>query len=238
MQKAELIRSQSDSELAHAVARTWLDELAGTTSNRIHCVALSGGRIAKTFFAAVVQHAKSRHIPFSNVHFFWADERCVPPFDAESNFRMAQELLLAPLDIASQNVHRIRGEQSPADAARDAAVELCRVAPPAANGLPMFDVVFLGMGEDAHVASLFPGEHESVMNLAQVYRPVVASKPPPNRITLGYGIIAAARHTWVLASGKGKEQALRDSLAAGSITPLGRVIRTRTHTRIYTDIQV
>jgi 6-phosphogluconolactonase len=101
----------------------------------------------------------------------------------------------------------------------------------------LFDLIFLGMGEDGHVASLFPGEPETVMNLAQVYRPVVAAKPPPNRITLGYGVIAAAQQVWVLASGKGKEAALRDSLTQGNATPLGRVIRMRTHTKVFSDIR-
>lgn len=236
MKKLELEQFETDTELAHAVARAWLDVISDAGEEVTRCVALSGGRIAKLFFATLAQQSMARGISLGGVHFFWADERCVPALDAESNFRVAQELLFTPLEIGSQNIHRIRGELQVDDAAREASVNLCRVCPASANGLPVFDVIFLGMGEDGHVASLFPDETEGEMNLAQVYRPVVASKPPPNRITLGYGTIAAAQQVWVLASGKGKEAALRDSLSQGSATPLGRVIRMRTNTRVFSDI--
>jgi 6-phosphogluconolactonase len=92
------------------------------------------------------------------------------------------------------------------------------------------------MGEDGHTASLFPGEAASVMEDPAMYRAVTATKPPPRRITLGYGAIAAAREAWVLASGKGKEAALRESLSPAGRTPLARVLRMRSLTRIYTDV--
>ena len=99
----------------------------------------------------------------------------------------------------------------------------------------MLDLVFLGLGEDGHVASLFPEETEADRASHAIYRPVIATKPPPRRITLGYPAIAAAREVWVLASGAGKEDALRKSLA-GRETSLERVIGLRAHTRIFTDI--
>ena len=200
-------------------------------------VALSGGRISQHFFAAVVEGARRGKISFASVHFFWADERCVPPDDAESNFRVARELLLAPLKIADDRIHRIRGEASPDFAAAEAEAEICRIAPLTDHGQPVLDLVFLGMGEDGHVASLFPGEPESVMTSPAVYRAVTATKPPPRRITLGYAAIAAARQVWVLASGAGKEVALRDSLDPAGQTPLARVIKARLRTRILTDVQ-
>jgi 6-phosphogluconolactonase len=99
-------------------------------------------------------------------------------------------------------------------------------------------LVFLGLGENGHVASLFPEESESEMADPAVYRAVVAVKPPPRRITLGYAALAAARQVWVLASGAGKEDALRDSLAPNGRTPLARVLQRRAQTRIFTDIRV
>jgi 6-phosphogluconolactonase len=93
------------------------------------------------------------------------------------------------------------------------------------------------MGEDGHVASLFPGESETAMSDPALFRDVTAVKPPPLRITMGYGLIAQARQVWVLASGAGKQAALRESLSAAS-TPLGRVIRQRADTRIYSDLAV
>jgi 6-phosphogluconolactonase len=201
-------------------------------------VALSGGRISRQFFAAVVEWARKERIAFANVHFFWADERCVPPEDAESNYRVARELLLAPLGIADDHIHRIRGESDPVEAAVAAESEICRIAPLTEDGQPVLNLIFLGMGEDGHVASLFPGEPEAVMTSEAVYRAVTAVKPPPRRITLGYAAIAAARQVWVLASGPDKEGALRNSLDPASQTPLARVIRSRTQTRIFTDIRI
>ncbi|MBM3870773.1 MAG: 6-phosphogluconolactonase [Verrucomicrobia bacterium] len=199
-------------------------------------VAVSGGRIAKDFFSGVLRIALTRKQSLAHVHFFWADERCVPPDHAESNYRSAAESLFMPLGLQPQNIHRIRGEDDPEHAARETQKELCRFASLNAAGQPVLDLVLLGMGEDGHVASLFPGEAEDVISSPVVYRAVTASKPPPRRITLGYPAIAAARQVWVLASGAGKEAALRQSLASPGRTPLARVLKDRTQTRIFTDI--
>lgn len=223
--------------LANSVAAKWLDALK--PSLRVapsQAVALSGGRIAQDFFRAAARLAQERRQSLAHVHFFWADERCVPPDHAESNYRSAAELLLTPLGLPAQNLHRIRGEDAPEPAAQAAERELRQFAPINAAGQPVLDLVLLGMGEDGHVASLFPGEAENVMSSPAGYRTVTASKPPPRRITLGYAAIAAARELWVLASGPGKEAALRESLAPGGRTPLARVLRERARTRIFTDL--
>ena len=244
MKNVELISFANADELARTVAGKWLDEIE--TANRTgksHCVALSGGRIAQKFFAAVVTQAKARKIGDggtlllpAGVHFFWADERCVPPDDVESNFRLANELLFVPLKISESQIHRIRGELPPDAAATRAASQLCRVAPLNANGQPVLDLIFLGMGEDGHVASLFPGENEAATSDRSIYRAVKNSpKPPPNRVTLGYAAIAAARQVWVLVSGAGKKTALRESLDAKGCTPLAQVTKIRTQTGIYCD---
>ena len=92
------------------------------------------------------------------------------------------------------------------------------------------------MGEVGHVASLFPGEPKEALADESIYRAVIASKPPPRRITIGYGAIAAAQQVWVLASGAAKVASLRESLAATGHTPLAQVLRMRSETRILTDI--
>lgn len=209
----------------------WLARSTPPTS-----VAISGGRIAQDFFRAVARLARERGQSFEHVHFFWADERYVPPEHAESNYRSAKELLFTPLDLAPQNIHRIHGEEEPERAARAAEAELRRFVPTNAAGQPVLDLLLLGMGEDGHIASLFPGEAEDALNSLAVYRAVTASKPPPRRITLGYAAIAAALEVWVLASGMGKEAALRESLSPEGKTPLARVLRGRERTRIFTDI--
>jgi len=245
MKNFELISFATGDELARTVAGKWLDEIeAAKRTGKSYCVALSGGRIAQKFFAAVVEQAKARKIGDGdtpsfpgNVHFFWADERCVPPTNPESNFRLANERLFVPLKIPDSQIHRIHGELPPEAAAAQAARELCRVAGKDA-GAPRLDLVLLGMGEDGHVASLFPGEMEDASSGPAVYRAVKNSpKPPPNRVTLGYAAIMAAQQVWVLVSGAGKKAALRESLSANGRTPLARVTQIRTQTQIFSDFR-
>jgi 6-phosphogluconolactonase len=201
-------------------------------------VALAGGRIAGDFFSAVAHLAKNRNLFRDSIHFFWGDERCVPPDDPESNYRLAREHMLLPLKIAETQIHRVRGEEEPQKAAQHASEELCRIVRKDRGGIPILDMVFLGMGEEGHTASLFPGEPQTQPPQAAVYRAVVASKPPPQRVTLDYAPLAVARQVWVLISGAGKERAIKESLAVGGRTPLGRVLGSRAQTRVLTDLPV
>jgi 6-phosphogluconolactonase len=244
MKNFELISFATADELARAVASAWLDEIeAANRAGKTHCVALSGGRIAQKFFASVVEQTKARKIGDGdtpslpeNVHFFWADERCVPPDDPESNFYLAQELLFGPLKIGDAQIHRIHGEDSPEAAAKAASIEISKIAPLNEAGLPILDIFFLGMGEDGHVASLFPGESNVLILDKVIYRAVKNSlKLPPNRVTLGYTTITLAKQVWVLVSGAGKEAALRESLSPEGRTPLARVAQFRTRTKIFCD---
>ena len=239
MSEIELLRFKDDRKLAETAAEQWIVQLQslGSPCHR-YCVALSGGRIARRFFESVVRQAKYHALALGWIHFFWGDERCVPPTDSESNFGVARELLLGPLGILDENIHRIRGEEPPEPASMEAQAELCKVAKFNSSGHASLEMIFLGLGEDGHVASLFPGESEELMSDARIYRPVIASKPPPRRISFGYSTIAAAKQVWVFASGPGKENALRESLAPGGQTPLARVLRLRRQIRIFTDIEV
>jgi 6-phosphogluconolactonase len=222
--------------LAGAVASRWLNEIAAARAAGLpHRVALSGGRIAARLFAAVSAQNCVRRVSFESVHFFWADERCVPPTDPESNFRMAEEALLGPLSVSAGQIHRLKGEDDPESAAREASSEMLGEVPTNAAGQPVLDLVLLGMGEDGHVASLFPGAE--VLRCSTPYLVIRHSpKPPPGRISLSYAAIAAARQVWVLASGAGKEAALRQSLVSPDTTPLGRVIASRLQTVLFTDL--
>jgi len=223
--------------LAQAVASRWLDDVATAgPAGRPLTVALSGGRITAKLFAEIVAQSRTRHLPLERVHFFWADERCVPPTDPESNFRLANELLFAPLKLDPAQIHRLHGEAEPETAAREADTELRRFAIGGPD-LPLLDWVFLGMGEDGHVASLFPGAGPEVRDCPTPFLVIRHSpKPPPTRISLSYRAIAAARQVWVLVSGAGKEAALHDSLAPGGLTPLGRVLNLRAETQLFTNL--
>jgi len=236
----ELISFATADELAQAAAGAWLDEIETTNrAGKLHCVALSGGRIAQGFFAVVVEQTRTRAVSFGRVHFFWADERCMPPDDKENNFRLANELLFAPLKIGEAQVHRIHGENLPEVAAKTASTEISEIVPLNADGQPVLDLIFLGMGEDGHVASLFPNASAGIVSCTMPFLAVENSpKPPSRRISMSYAMIAAAKQVWVLASGAGKEAALRESLEPDGHTPLARVIHLRPHTKIFNDIRL
>jgi len=231
----ELISFPSDEALALAVAEKWLQVLAHRQDRLVpYTVALSGGRVAQKFFAAVAEKGRTRLELFINVHFFWADERCVPPDHADSNYLVAETELLKPLNIPLYQIHRLGGELEPPAGAARAVRELADVTDITAPTVPKLDLIFLGMGEDGHVASLFPGD-DDMANPAW-FRPVIGPKPPPQRLTMGYGLLAAAKEVWVLASGKAKAEALKDSLEGPDKTPLGRVLAARSRTTIFSDI--
>jgi 6-phosphogluconolactonase len=236
----ELISFATADELASRAANAWLKEIkSANRTGKSYSVALSGGRIAQKFFTSTVEQAKTRRISFAPVHFFWVDERCVPPTDPESNFRLAKEFLFTPLGISGDRIHRIHGELPPDAAAAQAAAELSRIVPLNAGNQPVLDLIFLGMGGDGHVASLFPNAPAEIVNCAGPFLVVENSpKPPLKRISMSYAIIAAAKQVWVLASGAGKETALQKSLEPNGQTPLARVIYSRRSAKIFTDIQI
>lgn len=218
--------------LAAAAAERWRTALLERDPARSFTVALSGGRIPKALYKAFAGLAAGDSL--EGVHFFWGDERVVPPTDPESNYHLAAVPLFLALKIPESQVHRMITERDEAFAVQQAEAELCRVAKLNVQGQPELDLVFLGMGEDGHVASLFPGDTKALETPA-VYRAVTGPKPPPRRITLGYPALAAAREVWVLASGEGKKEALQASLEPTGDTPLARVLQSRSNTEIFTD---
>jgi 6-phosphogluconolactonase len=230
----QLEKLSSPQELATRAAAQWLDQLAKRGPAAYHA-ALSGGRIARDFFRSIAERLNQGQVSLAQVHFIWADERCVPPDDPESNYRLALEQLFRPARIPEQQIHRIRGEEKPEEAAEIASDEIRRIVPLNNAGWPVLDMIFLGMGEDGHVASLFPPVQSA--SGANPYLTVMATKPPPARITFRYEVLTAAKQVWVLASGAGKEAALRESISGRGQTPLGEVIRKRGETRILTDIR-
>ncbi len=239
MQHLELLAFANADELASAAASAWLDAIAAANrAGKPHCVALSGGRITQKFFTATVEQAQTRGIAFGNCHFFWADERCLPPTDPESNFKLANDLLFTQLgNIAENQIHRLRGEDIPSAAVKAAESEVCRIVGLGKNQRPVLDLVLLGMGEDGHVASLFPNAGPDILSCAATFLAVDNSpKPPPTRISLSYAAIAAARQVWVLVSGAGKADALSETLKTNGRTPLARVIRSRPATKMFSDL--
>jgi 6-phosphogluconolactonase len=236
MSNFEIKKFSNDLDLAQTAANLWLDSVS---KNRSQSIALSGGGIAKLFFREIAERSLARKISLSQIHFFWVDERCVPPTDPESNFALASELLFRPLKTAPEKIHRLRGELEPGTAVAEANAEIGKIIPQKSQGQPALNFIFLGMGPDGHVASLFPNATETTTNCQTPFLHIDNSpKPPPKRLSLSYAAIAAAKEVWVLASGKGKEQALAESLSENGKTPLARVLKLRAQTRIFTDVQI
>jgi 6-phosphogluconolactonase len=137
-------------------------------------------------------------IDWSQVHIWFGDERCVPPDDSGSNYRMAHETLISRIDIPEANVHRIRGEDDPDAAAAAYSREI--------DGLAL-DLALLGLGPDGHTASLFP-ESPALDVRDRLAVAVVASKPPPRRITLTLPVFERAASVLILAPGESKADAI------------------------------
>lgn len=168
-------------------------------------IALSGGATPKRLYALLADPSapyRSR-IPWDRMQVFFGDERHVPPDDAQSNFRMARETLLDRAPIPAANVHRIQAERPADEAATLYESELRRAFGLDAVSVPRFDLVLLGMGEDGHTASLFPG----TKGLEERRRLVVANWVPKFsawRITLTLPVLNAARAVLFLAAGPDK----------------------------------
>jgi 6-phosphogluconolactonase len=236
MGQAEHSKFDSEEGLCQAASAFALQTLAEKKGD-LFSFALSGGRIAKPFYQRLASDSLSSGVDWTNAHFFWADERCVPPVSAESNYRDASEFLLGPLRIPPENIHRICGETDGDYAVSQAEAELCRVCPLDADAVPLLDLVFLGMGEDGHTASLFPAEPLAMTMDEAVYRAVIGPKPPPRRVTLGYQPLIRAREAMALVAGAGKKEVLERVLKLDDQLPLGRIVKARRRTIIFSFLQ-
>ncbi len=158
---------------------------------------------------------------------WFADERCVPPDDPESNYLLADRALIGPAGIERSRVHRMRGESGPEHGASAYAEELRAAL--GADGVPVLDVVVLGIGPDGHVASLFPGAETLDAGPEAVALGVSDSpKPPPERITLSLAVLRAARSCLLLATGPSKADAVNAMLGEPSRhVPASLLVRER-----------
>jgi 6-phosphogluconolactonase len=149
---------------------------------------------------------------------FWVDERCVPADHPDSNAGLAARQLFKQPALAGATLHPADGARGPAEAARAYEAELRSCFGQTQEHWPCFDLVLLGMGEDGHVASLFPGQAALVESQRWVAPVWNAPKPPPERITLTLPVLNHARHILGVAAGAGKAEALARALAPASET--------------------
>ena len=188
-------------------------------------VALSGGSTPKRMYELLAEKPLKDEVDWKKVNVFFGDERMVAPDTPDSNYFVAVDKLLAHVPVPDENIFPyVTLGVSAEDAAELYAQELTAFF----GGLPTFDLVFLGMGEDGHTASLFPG-HDEVTNPSEKLVAAVhdAPKPPPTRLTLTYKTINAAKNVLFLVGGKGKVEALKrifkeqEGLPAARVQPTG-----------------
>jgi 6-phosphogluconolactonase len=174
-------------------------------------LALSGGSTPRNLYNLLATNARTS-LPWDRMLFFWSDERHVPPTDPDSNYRMADEAMLSKIPVTASNVFRVPAENPDAKAAAEAYEQTLRkVFSLQAGQLPRFDLILLGMGPDAHTASLFP----ETPALRETSRLVVANwveKLKAYRITFTLPLINAARRITFLVSGADKAPALHSVL--------------------------
>jgi 6-phosphogluconolactonase len=170
-------------------------------------IALSGGSTPKLLFDVLVNSYRTK-MPWDRIHFWWGDERCVPPTSEESNYGMTQKHLLSKIEMNESQVHRIKGELAPDDAAKDYIREIQSHLNERANW-PVFDLIILGMGDDGHTASIFPHEMELLhsSNLCEV-----ATHPESGqkRVSLTGQVINNANRVYLLISGKSKAKRISE----------------------------
>jgi 6-phosphogluconolactonase len=166
-------------------------------------LAISGGSSPHPMF----KFFAGQDFPWDRVHVFWVDERAVPPTDEQSNFKWAHDLWLGPARVPEGNVHRVLAEFPPVEAARRYVADIRVFFGLAEGDLPKFEVIHLGMGPDAHTASLFPGS-PSIKDREHIATPLWVEGMKQWRITLLPGVIEAARHLCMLVTGADKVAAM------------------------------
>ena len=208
------IRILEDAEqiAGEAAQEFWGAVEEGIRGRSAPTVVLSGGSTPRTLYTLLASEPYRKRLPWSRIHFFFGDERHVPPEDPQSNYRMVHEAMLSRVPVPSENVHRIRAEEP--DASRAAAAyeaELRQHFSLAPEEFPQFDLALLGLGPDGHTASLFPGTealHETRCLAAANWVGRLGS----HRITLTVPVFNSAALVVFLVAGKDKAMTLKSVL--------------------------
>jgi 6-phosphogluconolactonase len=190
----------------------WLDQ--AIAERRQAALAISGGSSPRAMFEMFARTG----FRWDQVHLFWVDERGVPPADAQSNYKLADDAWLEPAQFPRANVHRMEAELPAQTAAARYSAALIKFFKLAPGEMPRFDAIHRGMGPDAHTASLFPGE-PLIADRSGLAAAVWVEKFKQWRITLLPGVLEAARHTAMLVVGADKAQALA-AVLSGPYDPM------------------
>jgi 6-phosphogluconolactonase len=201
---------QSADELVEKLSLHFLDFItrdnhSGSQLN----IALSGGNTPEAFFGKISlnQNKYDLSILWNKVHLFWVDERCVTPRHADSNFGMTSRTLLSKINLQENNIHRIRGENDPdLEALRYAREIKSQVM--LKDGYPVFDCIFLGIGDDGHTASIFP-DRLDLLTAEKICETVKHPVTGQSRVTLTGKSILQAKRTIFLVTGESKSLVIK-----------------------------
>lgn len=192
------------SQTPSLVARNVADDLAAAVKRgETYHIALSGGSTPRLLFEYLSENYRES-IPWGDVHLWWGDERCVAPDHEESNYRMTKETLLKGVILPPENVHRIKGENNPADEAVRYANEMKKIIPHK-NDLPVFDMIYLGLGTDGHTASIFPDAME-LLTVPELTAVATHPESGQNRISLTGPVLNNASNVAFLVTGASKAE--------------------------------
>jgi 6-phosphogluconolactonase len=203
------------------------EEVVGSTldpgpSHQFSC-GITGGSTALIFLGAL----READVDWSRITLFWGDERAVPPDSDDSNYGLAEQMLLRPLGARAPAAVRMQGELPDQE---HAAREYSAALPPA------LDLLILGVGDDGHVCSLFPGHPALQESSARVIAIADSPKPPPHRLTLSLAYVLRSRHLWVVAVGERKRTLLQRAVQREQpSTPLDLVVGQGREVVIFTD---
>ncbi len=187
--------------LAQSIAVLLVKDLDRIEPDHFYTIALSGGTTPGYIFRYLSDNYADR-ISWEKLMVFWGDERCVPPEDNESNYRMAYENLLQNVPIPDANIFRIRGEIDPEEEARQYS-DLVSSVVPFFNGIPQFDLMLLGLGDDGHTASIFP-DRPDLFATSQLFAVAVKPGTRQKRITASGRLINNSSRIYFIVTGSKK----------------------------------
>ncbi len=209
--KKQTILVSRDTENAYVLAAQLFVRLAeeAIAARDVFTVALSGGSTPKKLYELLASQEWRSKIPWNKVEFFWGDERYVPPTDEASNFNMTQKAMLSKVPVPAERIHRVMTETASAEAAADIYEDdIYRVVAGGSHSMPEFDLIWLGLGTNGHMASLFP--HQAALHEAS--RLVVAEyieEVKMVRVTMTVPLINAAKNVVFVTLGADKASVLK-----------------------------
>jgi len=197
-------------DLADAFARQLVNWINESPNDTFH-LALSGGKTPSLLFSLLAEKY-TNEINWSKIHFWWGDERMVPPADPESNFGVANKLLFSKIGTEPGQIHRVKGESDAVAESKIYSAEI-QLHIPSLNGWPTFDLIMLGIGDDGHTASIFPNQMQ-LMRSDRITAIAVHPESGQKRVTLTGEVLNNAQRVAFLATGGSKSKIFNEIISS------------------------